>query len=63
MAVEVRRVTREELEEELREYEDKFGMESVLFLKAFQNGELDESEDFLDWANLIAAWRLTFQGR
>ncbi len=44
------------LEERLRQFEIRFDLPSDRFIEAFQNGELHESEEFLDWSLLYSAW-------
>jgi len=39
-----------ELAEELRGYEQKYGMTSEEFFSRFQRGELGDAMDFIDWA-------------
>jgi hypothetical protein len=39
-----------ELAEELRAYEQKYGMTSEEFFGRFQRGELGDAMDFIDWA-------------
>ena len=52
-------ITRAELEDQLHSFEKAYGKDSAQFVTAFSNGELNETDDFLDWANVYAAWELT----
>ena len=39
-----------ELAQELRRYEQQYGMSSEEFFRRFQRGELGDALDFIDWA-------------
>jgi len=45
-------LTFEELSEQLREYENKYGYSTIEFYRRFQNGELGDDDDLMMWAGL-----------
>ena len=42
----------EEIEKVLADYEKKYGMSSVEFLKIYESGQTDDSMDSVEWASL-----------
>ncbi len=38
--------------QDLKQFEQKFNMNSALFYQRFQNGELGDNMDFFEWAGL-----------
>lgn len=40
------------LKKELAAFEKKYGMSTQVFLQKIERGELDESNDFIDWLGL-----------
>jgi hypothetical protein len=52
-----------EIDLRLSVFETHYDMPSSRFLEAFQNGALHETEDFHEWAALIAARDLTRRDR
>ena len=46
----VTELTREDIEQELAEFEAKYGMSSVEFAGKWNRGEMDCTHDFLNWA-------------
>ena len=56
LKTELRFVTVKDLQARLSEYEERYGFPSDRLTDAFTvNGELQETEDFLDWSTLYAA--------
>ena len=54
---ELRFVTAEDLRSQLAEYEARFGVPSDRLADAFRrDGELEETQEFLDWSALYAAY-------
>jgi hypothetical protein len=47
-----KRLTFEELSEQLREYEQKYGYSTIEFYRRFQSGELGDDDDLLMWSGL-----------
>ncbi len=47
-----------EIESKLLAFEERFGMSTERFVQLFENGQLEETDDFLDWSLLYSAWRL-----
>ena len=41
------------IEKELHEYETKYNLSSDEFYKRFNNGELDDRTDYIDWYSLV----------
>ena len=39
-------------EQDLREFEERYGMESATFYRRFEAGELGDAMDFFEWAGL-----------
>lgn len=52
MKLKSRRLTFEELSEQLREYEHKYGYSTIEFYRRFQNGELGDDYDLMMWSGL-----------
>jgi hypothetical protein len=46
------RLRLERYEHDLREFEDRYGMESATFYRRFEAGELGDAMDFFEWAGL-----------
>lgn len=46
------RLRMERYEHDLREFEDRYGMESATFYRRFEAGELGDAMDFFEWAGL-----------
>jgi hypothetical protein len=46
------RMTREDIEREMAELEEKFGMTTAEFARKYQAGELEHTTDFSFWAGL-----------
>jgi hypothetical protein len=44
-------------EQDLREFEKRYGMESATFYRRFQAGELGDAMDFFEWAGLYALYQ------
>jgi len=42
----------ERYEQELREFENRYGMDSAAFYRRFEAGELGDALDFFEWAGL-----------
>ena len=54
---ELRFVTAEDLRSQLAEYEARFGVPSDRLADAFRrDGELEETQEFLDWSALYSAY-------
>jgi len=47
-----KRLTFDELSEQLREYEQKYGYSTIEFYSRFQKGALGDNDDFMMWAGL-----------
>jgi hypothetical protein len=55
---ELRFVTPEDLRSQLAEYEARFGVPSDRLADAFRrDGQLEETQEFLDWSALYSAYR------
>jgi hypothetical protein len=52
--MEVKRLTLEDIERELRALEERYGIFSEDFYRHYNRGELDDRRDFVWWAGLIA---------
>jgi hypothetical protein len=53
-------VTAEDLRSQLAEYEARFGVPSDRLADAFRrDGQLDETQEFLDWSALYSAYLAT----
>lgn len=46
------RVTFDELNERLREYERNYGYSTIEFYRRYRNGELGDDDDLMMWAGL-----------
>ncbi len=46
------RLRLERYERDLREFEERYGMESATFYRRFEAGELGDEMDFFEWAGL-----------
>lgn len=46
------RLRLERYKRDLREFEERYGMESEAFYKRFEAGELGDAMDFFEWAGL-----------
>jgi hypothetical protein len=46
------RLRLERYEQDLREFEERYGMESATFYRRFEAGELGDAMDFFEWAGL-----------
>jgi hypothetical protein len=58
MKTELRFVTAEDLRSQLAEYEARFGVPSDRLADAFRrDGQLEETQEFLDWSALYSAYR------
>jgi hypothetical protein len=55
MAVDVRPLTLAEIEERLEGFEARFKLPTAEFVLAFRNGQLQETDEFREWAMLQAA--------
>ena len=56
--VTVTEMTREDVEQELAEFEAKYGMSSEEFAARWNRGEMDCAVmDYFDWAGTAAIWR------
>lgn len=58
MVVKLQAIGLKEIESRLLAYEDRFSMPTVRFVELLETGQLEETEDFLDWSLLYSAWRL-----
>ena len=58
MVVKLRPIGVKEIESKLLVFEERFGMPTSRFAELFEGGELEETDDFLDWSLLYSAWRL-----
>ncbi len=45
------------LKKELAAFEKKYGMSTSTFLQKVERGELDESNDFIDWLGLAKGYQ------
>jgi hypothetical protein len=60
---ELRFVTAEDLRSQLAEYEARFGVPSDRLADAFRrDGQLEETQEFLDWSALYSAYRAATTG-
>ncbi|MEN4017726.1 MAG: hypothetical protein PQ975_04385 [Methanobacterium sp.] len=41
-----------DIEISLKEFEEKYGLESTEFIKKFESGEMGDEMDFMEWASL-----------
>ena len=46
------RLRLERYEQDLREFEERYGMESATFYRRFEAGELGDAMDFFEWAGV-----------
>lgn len=46
------RLRLERYERDLREFEERYGMESTTFYRRFEAGELGDAMDFFEWSGL-----------
>ena len=44
-------------EQDLREFEERYGMESATFYRRFEAGELGDAMDFFEWAGLYELYQ------
>ena len=44
-------------EQDLREFEKRYGMESATFYRRFEAGELGDAMDFFEWAGLYELYQ------
>lgn len=51
-----------DLRARLDDFERRYQCTSDTFYKAFMNGDLDETEDFLDWSILYSAHQIASTG-
>ena len=51
------RLRLERYERDLREFEERYGMESATFYRRFEAGELGDEMDFFEWAGLYELWQ------
>jgi len=51
------RLRLERYEHDLREFENRFDMESATFYRRFEAGELGDAMDFFEWAGLYELWQ------
>jgi hypothetical protein len=47
-----RRLTFDELSDQLKKYEQRYGYSTIEFYRRFQNGELGDDDDLMLWAGL-----------
>ena len=52
MALIQHRLRLEQYEQDLREFEKRYGMESAAFYRQFEAGELGDAIDFFEWSGL-----------
>jgi hypothetical protein len=52
VALSQHRLRLERYEQDLREFEKRYGMESATFYRRFEAGELGDAMDFFEWAGL-----------
>ena len=50
-------VTFDELNERLRDYEQKYGYSTIQFYRRFRDGELGDEDDLMMWAGLYHLYR------
>ena len=48
----IRRVSLDDLWQDLKAFEAKYGMPSAEFHEKFERGEVEDSEDMLEWAGI-----------
>jgi len=60
--VHLRRVTRQQILDDLRKFENRYGMSSAEFYEKFSRGEMGDSEDVIEWAGTYE-WVLRSQGK
>ena len=58
MVVKLQAIGLKEIESRLLAYEDHFSMPTLRFVELLETGQLEETEEFLDWSLLYSAWRL-----
>jgi hypothetical protein len=46
------KMTFEQLSERLREYETRFGFSTIEFYRRYQEGELNDDDEYMMWAGL-----------
>lgn len=63
MTVKVQPIRPHEIEAKLLEFEERFGIPSDRFVEVFRNGRLQETPEFHEWAQLIAAKGLVDRAR
>ncbi len=47
------RIQLQQIQEDLKEFEKKYGIASTTFYQNFQNGNTDDRMDYVEWASLI----------
>ena len=52
VALSQHRLRLERYERDLREFENRYGMDSAAFYRRFEAGELGDAMDFFEWAGL-----------
>ena len=52
VALSQHRLRLERYERDMREFEQRYGMESAVFYQRFEAGELGDDVDFFEWAGL-----------
>ena len=52
VALSQHRLRLERYERDLREFENRYGMDSAAFYRRFEAGELEDAMDFFEWAGL-----------
>ncbi len=52
IALNQHRLRLERYEQDLHEFETRYGMESAVFYRRFEAGELGDAMDFFEWAGL-----------
>lgn len=55
--IQVRKLTAEDIEAELRKFEERYGLSSAEFYDKYNRGEMGDSEDVIEWAGLYE-WSL-----
>jgi len=50
--VEIQRLTDDDMEKELKEFEVRFGMSSAEFYEKYNRGEMGDSAEVMEWAGL-----------
>lgn len=58
MVVKLRPIGVKDIESKLLVFEEHFDMPTARFAELFEDGQLEETDDFLDWSLLYSAWRL-----